>query len=202
MRQTKSNRKLLGSGVVLALASSLCCIVPVLALFGTAGSALSIFSWLTPLRPYLLAATGLVLAIAFYQAYKPVKKDDCGCAEKRSGMQSKTFLWIVTVISIGLSTFPYYAIYFQKNEPRQMIGSTQHLSQTVFQIKGMSCAACEGHVNHALQGQRGVQQVTTSYGKGESIVRFDSTKISQQQLAAIIENETGYKVINIPTDVK
>lgn len=202
MKEAKHHRKLLGSGIVLALSSSLCCIVPLLALFGTAGSALSMFSWITPLRPYLLAATAIVLAIAFYQAYKPKPKDDCGCPEKKSGMQSKTFLWIVTLVSIILSALPYSISYFQKNEPKEAILNSQPLTHTVFQIKGMSCAACEGHVNHALQKQKGVQQVATSYEKGESIVDFDSTRITAQQLAAAIENETGYKVINVNTDVK
>ena len=202
MSKGKKNNRLLGSGILLSLTSSLCCLVPILALFGTAGSAMSMFSWIAPLRPYLLAATAIVLVVAFYRAYRPTKKDDCGCAEKKSGMQSKTFLWVITVISIGLSTFPYYAAYFQKDELKQMTGNEQYLNQTIFQIKGMSCAACEGHVNHALQQRKGVQHVTTSFEKGESIVKFDSTKVSLQQLAATIEKETGYKVTNVKTNVK
>lgn len=202
MNQSKHQRKLLGSGILLALSSSLCCIVPLLALLGTTGSALSMFSWIAPLRPYLLAATALVLLIAFYRAYKPVRKDDCGCAEKKTGMQSKTFLWIVTIISIGLSALPYYITYLEKQKPKTAIANTRHVSQTVFQITGMSCAACEGHVNHALQQQKGVQQVSTSYEKGESIIQFDSAKVSLKQLAAAVERETGYKVININSDVQ
>lgn len=202
MKQPKHHRKLLGSGILLAMTSSLCCIVPLLALFGTAGSVLSMFSWIAPLRPYLHVATAIVLAIAFYQAYKPTAKDDCCCSEKKTGMQSKTFLWIVTLVSIILSALPYSISYFQKNEPRSAILDSLPLAHTVFQIKGMSCSACEGHVNHALQQQKGVQQVTTSFEKGESIVKFDSTKVSLQQLAATIENETGYKVINVNTNVK
>ncbi len=202
MNQTKHQRKLLGSGILLALSSSLCCIVPLLALLGTTGSALSMFSWIAPLRPYLLAATAIVLLIAFYRAYKPVKKDDCGCAEKKTGMQSKTFLWIVAIISIGLSALPYYITNVEKQKPKTAIANTQYLSQTVFQISGMSCAACEGHVTHALQQQSGVQQVSTSYEKGESTIQFDSSKVSLKQLAAVIERETGYKVINVNSDVQ
>lgn len=201
MSQAKYNRKLLVSGVLLALTSSLCCIVPLLALLGTAGSALSVFSWIAPLRPYVLAATAVVLAIAFYQVYKPVKKeDDCGCAEKKSWIQSKTFLWIVTIASIGLSTFPYYASLFQEEAPKQLITNVQSSHQTIISIEGMSCAACEDHVNRALLQRKGVQQVATSYEKGQSTVQYDSTQISLQQLAATIEKETGYKVINLNTN--
>jgi mercuric ion transport protein len=201
MSKAKHNNKLLGSGIILAFTSSLCCIIPLLALFGTVGSAVSMFSWVEPLRPYLLAATALVLGIAFYRAYKPVTKDDCGCTEKKTGMQSKTFLWIITILSIGLSTFPYYMPYFQKAAPNHVIVPKSNLQKTVILIQGMSCAACEGHVNHALQEKKGVQKVTTSYAKGESVVSFDNTQISLRQLKDAIERETGYKVINIKTDV-
>jgi mercuric ion transport protein len=201
MRKAKHYNKLLGSGIILAFTSSLCCIVPLLALFGTVGSAVSMFSWVEPLRPYLLAATALVLGIAFYRAYKPVAKDDCGCAEKKTGMQSKTFLWIITILSIGLSAFPYYIPYFKTTTPNHVMVSNSNLQKTVIRIQGMSCAACEGHVNHALQEKKGVQKVITSYAKGESVVSFDNTQISLLQLKDAIERETGYKVINIKTDV-
>jgi mercuric ion transport protein len=197
MNKTKHNNKLLGSGILLALTSSLCCIVPLLALFGTAGSAVSMFSWVAPLRPYLLAVTALVLGYAFYQAYKPVNKDACDCAEKKPFMKSKTFLWAVTLLSAGLSTFPYYAPYFQKDTPKHATIKGSGFQQTVLRIEGMSCAACEGHVNHALQEKEGVKEVTTSFDKGQTIVRFDSSQISIRQLAATIENETGYKVTNL-----
>ncbi|WP_312350864.1 mercuric transport protein MerTP [Sphingobacterium multivorum] len=201
MSNTQQNRKLLGSGLLLALASSLCCIVPLFALFGAAGSMVSIFSWIAPLRPYLLVLTAIVLGIAFYLAYRPAKKDECGCTDKKTGMQSKRFLWVIALLSIGLSTFPYYADYFYQKTPVQPAVKTGQISQTVIKIKGMSCAACEGHVNHTLQQQKGVQQVSTSYAKGESLVKFDSSQISLQQLAAAIEKETGYTVINIKNDV-
>ena len=201
MSETKQNRKLLGSGLLLALASSLCCIVPILALFGAAGSAVSMFSWITPLRPYLLSLTAIVLGIAFYRAYRPAKKNECGCTDNKTGMQSKRFLWIITFLSIGLSAFPYYADYFYPNPPVQSAAKTGHFSQTMIRIKGMSCEACEGHVNHALQLQKGVQQVSTSYAKGEALVKFDSSKVTLQQLAAAIEKETGYTVTNIQSNV-
>ncbi|HQS22877.1 MAG: hypothetical protein B7Y11_01595 [Sphingobacteriia bacterium 24-36-13] len=201
MSSTKQIRKLLGSGLLLALASSLCCIVPILALFGAAGSAVSMFSWIAPLRPYLLTLTVVVLGIAFYRAYRPARKDECGCADKKTGMQSKQFLWIIAFLSVGLSAFPYYADYFYPKNPAQPAATTGHFSQTVIRIKGMSCEACEGHVNHALQQQKGVQQVSTSYAKGESLVKFDSSQVSLQQLAAAVEKETGYTVTNIKNDV-
>ena len=106
MSNEKNNKILLGSGLVLALTSSLCCIVPALAIISGTSSAVAAFSWAAPLRPYLLGATVLILGFAFYQAYKPQKKDECACETKRSFLQSKSFLWIVAVVSLLLSAFP------------------------------------------------------------------------------------------------
>jgi mercuric ion transport protein len=199
MSNGKNSKVLLGSGLLLAVTSSLCCIVPLLAIVGSAGGAVAVFSWAAPLRPYLLGATVLVLGFAFYQAYKPQQKDACGCADegKKSWLQSKTFLWVITVVSVLLSSFPYYAKYLQPKASEQPIAvnNSANVQQAVIHIQGMSCEACEGHVNNALLEKKGVQQVNTSYAKGLSIVKFDSTQISLQQLAAAIENETGYKVI-------
>lgn len=199
MSSRKKNRALLGSGLLLAVTSSLCCIVPLLAIVGGAGGAASAFSWAAPLRPYLLGATVLVLGFAFYQAYKPRRNDACGCAdeEKKSGMQSKTFLWVITVASVLLSTFPYYEKYLQPKASGQLqVGNNlAGAEQVVLHIRGMSCEACEGYVSNALLQKKGVQKVSTSYSKGISIVEFDSTQISQRQLAATVETETGYLVI-------
>ncbi|MBN9298395.1 MAG: mercuric transport protein MerTP [Filimonas sp.] len=201
MISEKNNKALLGSGLLLSLTSSLCCITPLLALISGTGSTVAAFSWAEPLRPYLLVATILVLGIAFYQAYKPKQKDECGCAgeERKKGLQSKSFLWIVAILSLSLSTFPYYAKYLQPKPVIKSIAATDstHIQQAIISLSGMNCEACEGHVNNALLHKKGVQQVNTSYSNGTSTVKFDSTIISLSQLAATIENETGYKVTYI-----
>ena len=72
----KTDNKLIGAGLLTAIAASLCCITPVLALIaGTSGLA-STFSWLEPFRPYFIGLTILVLAFAWYQKLKPQKKID------------------------------------------------------------------------------------------------------------------------------
>lgn len=197
MSNGKSNKVLLGSGFLLAITSSLCCIVPLLAVLGGAGGAVSAFSWAAPLRPYLLGATILVIGFAFYQAYKPRQKDACGCDEKKSRMPSKAFFWVMATVSLLLSVFPYYAAYFQPAIPQQqtVVNHPAAGQQAVLHIRGMSCEACEGHVNNALLQKKGVRDVKTSYAEGIAVVKFDSTQISLPQLAAAIETETGYKVI-------
>ncbi len=89
----KTNNKLIGAGLLTAIAASLCCVTPVLALIaGTSGLA-STFSWLESFRPYFIGLTILVLGFAWYQKLKPKKQIDCNCetAEKPKFIQSKTF---------------------------------------------------------------------------------------------------------------
>lgn len=201
MNKVKHNTVLMGSGIILALTSSLCCIVPLLAMIGGTSGAISAISWVAPLRPYLLAATVLALGFAFYRAYKPSSKDACGCEEKKNILQSKMFLWVIAFASILLSTFPYYASNFQKSSAKHVLENSPTVLQTVLHIQGMSCAACEGHVNKALQKEKGIKEVTTSYVKGESLVKYDSSLITLSQIAAAVEIETGYKVKNIKANV-
>jgi len=96
-----------GLAILTAAAASLCCITPVLAFFAGLGGMASAFSWLEPFRPYLLGLTIAVLAFAWYQMLKPKKDIDCDCEEdqpdgktgKKSFIQTKTFLGIVTVFA-------------------------------------------------------------------------------------------------------
>ena len=82
MTNNKKERKWIGAGLVAAVAASLCCITPVLAILGGIGGIASTFSWLEPLRPYLMIFTTGLLRYAFYKAYKP---------KRVSSIQKKSF---------------------------------------------------------------------------------------------------------------
>ena len=105
----KNNNKLISTSIITAIAASLCCVTPVLALIaGTSGIA-STFSWLEPFRPYLIGLTVLVLGFAWYQKLKPQKEIDCECEtdEKPKFLQSKTFLGMGTAGARRRLAFPY-----------------------------------------------------------------------------------------------
>lgn len=196
MSGSKSNRALLGSGLLLALSSSLCCVVPILAIVSGSGSMAASIGWATPLRPYLLITTVVVLGFAFYRVYRPRPKDECGCVAQKSWLQSKTFLWIIASVSLVLTAFPYYAKFLQPQPGLQkvVVNDSAGIRRAVLDIEGMSCAACENHVNYALQKKDGVVMCETSYAKGTTTIEFDTTKVSLSQLVSAIEQETGYKV--------
>src|SRR5690606_32055212 len=95
----KKNNRLVGAGVLSAVAASLCCITPVLALISGASGVASTFSWMEPARPYLIGITVLVLGFAWYQKLKPRTAEEiqCDCEEdeKKPLLQNYTYLVLI-----------------------------------------------------------------------------------------------------------
>lgn len=199
----KSENKLIGTSLLTAIAASLCCMTPVLALIaGTSGIA-STFSWIEPFRPYLIGLTILVLGFAWYQKLKPQKEIDCECetddlpagkAGKTKFIQSKTFLGIVTAFAIVMLAFPYYSGIFYPNTDKQIIVVDESDIKTIeFKISGMTCTSCEEHVNHEVNKLNGIISSKASYENGNAIIKFDKTKTNETDIEKAI-NSTGYKV--------
>ncbi|MEJ5351730.1 MAG: mercuric transport protein MerTP [Melioribacteraceae bacterium] len=195
--------KLLSSGgIITALLASLCCITPVLAVLGGLSGIATTFSFLEPLRPYLIGLTIIVLGYAFYKAYKPKKKTDISCAcetdEKPKFINSKKFLWLITVISGLLITFPYYSkALFPSEKTNVVIVQANNIIKAKLNIEGMSCTACEESVDYALKSEDGVIKATSSYKTGITYVEYDRTKVNLEQLKKAVEEKVGYKVKDI-----
>ena len=197
MESQNASGKLVGASVLAAIAASLCCITPVLALLaGTSGLA-STFSWMEPARPYLIGLTVAVLGFAWWQKLKPQKAAiDCDCEEdgKTPFMQTKDFLGIVTVFAALMLAFPHYSkIFYPDNSKQVIMVSQSDVQDAIFDISGMTCASCEEHVKHAVNELPGIVETTASYEKGTAEVKFDKTKTSTEAIKAAID-ETGYKV--------
>lgn len=194
----KSDKKLIGAGLLSAIAASLCCITPVLALLaGTSGLA-STFSWIEPFRPYLIGLTVLVLGFAWYQKLKPQSEIDCNCEldEKPKFMQSKTFLGLVTIFAIVMLAFPYYSnVFYPDSKKEVIVVDKSDIKTTEFTIKGMTCAGCEEHVNHEVHKLNGIVNSLVSYENGNAIIEFDQTKTNESEIEQAI-NSTGYNVID------
>jgi len=191
-----TENKLIGAGLITAIAASLCCITPVLALIaGTSGIA-STFSWIEPFRPYLVGFTILVLGFAWYQKLKPQKEIDCECEtdENPKFIQSKVFLGIVTVFASVMLTFPHYSeIFYPTTEKQVIVVDKSNIKTTEFTINGMTCASCEKHVNHKVNKLNGIVTSKTSYENGNAIIEFDQTKTNETEIEKAI-NSTVYKV--------
>lgn len=189
----------IGTGLLAAIASSLCCIAPLVAIIGGVAGTASVFSWIEPARPFLIGLSIIALGFAFYQAYKPVAVDDCNCEvpAKKSFLKSKSFLWVVTVLSILMFSFPYYSNnFYPPLSSEQTISDSTKTVQCTIGIKGMTCAGCENHVQSALLPMNGVSEAKASYKEGNVIIQIDTSKISISELKTKLEEETGYKVMD------
>lgn len=198
-QENPGNGAWLGAGLLAALAASLCCITPILAIVAGVGGVAATFSWLEPLRPYLIWATVLVLGFAWYQKLKPRRQEGIACAceddPKPSFWQSRSFLAAVTVAAILLLAFPYYSgAFFPENGATATAATSLPAQEATLHIQGMTCSGCEQSVSHALRGQAGVLDASASYATGTATVRFDADKVGVEQLARSVEEATGYKV--------
>lgn len=202
MNTKNVNSKTWVAGLLTALAASLCCITPVLALISGASGLAAAFLWMEPYRPYLLGLTVAVLAFAWYQKLKLKKAIiDCVCeVDKLPFWQGKTFLGIVTVFAVALMAFPKYAhIFYPKAEKKDIIiVDKSSIQEVVFTIKGMTCDACTEPINLALSKVPGVLEYKTDFKNGSSRIKFDNSKTKEQAIADAV-NETGYKIGDIKT---
>lgn len=186
------------AGVLSAIAASLCCVTPVIALFAGSSSIVANFSWIEPARPYLIGLSIVVLAFAWYLKLKPANSNDmdCNCETKKSSfIQSKRFLCIVTFFTILMITFPLYSnMFYSKTKiPAVSHATIGNKQQVKFNIQGMSCISCEAEVNNEISKVIGVIAYKTSYPSKSSLVTFDKSKVDVKTIEAAI-NKTGYKV--------
>lgn len=202
MKNETTSKAVTGVGIIAAIAASLCCITPVLALLAGASGAASSLSWLEPARPFLISLAIATLGFAWYRSLSKKGRTACGndggCAvEKKSFLASRTFLGIITIAAIALIAFPYYAkIFYLKTEKQNIVVvESNNIQAASFSIKGMTCSGCEEHVNSELSKVNGVIEAQTFYAKGISTVKFDKSKATVEQLKSAIA-KTGYEVTN------
>ncbi|WP_020531089.1 mercuric transport protein MerTP [Flexithrix dorotheae] len=199
--QSNTPPKSIGAGLLVAFTASLCCITPVFATLAGIGGIASTFSWMEPLRPFLIGLTVLVLGFTWYQKLKPRTSEETECAceeyEKPSFWQSKKFLGIVTVFAALMLAFPSYSgIFFPDNSNATdvIVVKENDITKAELSIKGMTCTGCEHSITAALNNSEGVIEASSSYKSGTALVKFDQSKASINKLAAVVEKATGYKV--------
>tara|TARA_R100000935_G_scaffold15310_1_gene30464 strand:+ start:6504 stop:7109 length:606 start_codon:yes stop_codon:yes gene_type:complete len=192
-------RSLVGSGVFAAVAASLCCITPVLAMVAGVSGMASTFSWIEPSRPYFMGFTVLVLGFAWYQKLSPKTSKDmeCDCEDDKRPKfwQSKTFIGIVTIFAALMLAFPYYAdVFYPSNENKQIVIVNENdIHRVSFTIDGMTCNGCAVHVKGEINKLPGIVSVEASYEKGNAEVEFDASKVSAKDIKEAID-ATGYTV--------
>jgi len=185
----------MGAGLLAAFAASLCCVTPVLAFLAGIGGIASTFSWIEPIRPYLIGATILLLGFAWYQKLNPRWDPECACEVNPSFWQTKSFLGIVTILAVMMLTFPYYSDAFFPNSTQQQVSyvEKENVLSITLNIEGMTCTGCEATVKNAAHTVEGVLEADASYHTGNATISFDKSKTNRGQIVAAI-NKTGFTV--------
>lgn len=191
-----TEKKWMGAGLLSAVAASLCCVTPIIAIVaGSSGLAAS-FSWLEPVRPYLIALTIGTLGFAWYKQLFPKKYMDCACGpdEKKHFLKSTLFLGLVTSFATLMLAFPYYSHTFYPEPPTPSLTSELTQLKTVeFNIEGMTCTSCEEHINYAVIKLDGIGSIQASYKAGNAQIKYNPKLVDLQTIEATI-NQTGYAV--------
>lgn len=103
-------------GMIGAILSSSCCIVPlVLVTLGLGGAWAGSLTALEPYKVYFLAVTALLLAGGFWHVYfKPRKVCTEGiyCGRPLSGRLTRITLWTATALTVLAATINYWAPLF------------------------------------------------------------------------------------------
>jgi mercuric ion transport protein len=174
----KSEKSLLGIGILTSITASLCCIMPILSIIAGTSGVLATFSWLEPFRPYLIGISIIALGFVWYQKLKSQKEIDCECALDKA----------------CLLAFPYYSsIFYTHTNIEVLTADKADLKTTVFKISGMTCANCEKHVYQEVQKLSGIADLKVSYEGGNAIIVFDKTKTNKTEIGQAIK-EAGYAI--------
>ena len=195
MKNNKSKGTVI-TGVIAALAASSCCIPPVIAAIAGIGGASASLSWMEPLRPYLIGLAVIAISYAWYNHFKSKPVDNCGCnIEKPKWYQTKTFLIGMTLFAFITISLPYYShLFFESKIENNQQLVFKNIKSITINIEGMTCDACQNHVNFEINKLNGIKSVKTSYLNSNSIIVFDSLLTNPTQLNSAIE-KTGYKII-------
>ncbi len=98
-------------GVTAAVVSTLCCAGPLVAIaLGLSGAGLA--ATFEPLRPYFVAGTVLALGFGFVELrHEERRACEPGtlCASPIARRRMRWVLWVATIVSIPLLTFPWWS---------------------------------------------------------------------------------------------
>jgi copper chaperone len=65
------------------------------------------------------------------------------------------------------------------------------MAKKTFRVEGMHCSSCPMVVESIEDDLPGIKQVSASYQKGQMVVEFDESKVSEAQIIAAVEKK-GY----------
>lgn len=177
--------------LVTVLISRLCCIIPFVAIVSGLTGGATMFSFLESWQPLLVTVSISILALGFYQEYKPKKIDKmrtcCKANAVKKSKCNRRFLWTTTFISILLFSFPFYSHLFINANAAQT-ADTKNLKTVQISVSGMSCQGCANNIMLTLSHTEGIVKDTVVFATKTATVTFDENKISSRQVIKTINN--------------
>lgn len=171
--------------ILAAFAASACCLIPaLLTVAGLSGAAFG--TLLAPHRVYLLAATGLALAVAFWLVYRR-PSDACGCPAPRTRRAARVALWITAVGVVALATYPQLVGGYAS------AGPTEAPAKETLRLKviGMDCPECTDTIAKRLSRVPGVVSASVDYETGLAVIRHDD-RAGMIEAAIAAVREAGF----------
>ena len=189
----KDRSALVGS-LVAGLLASACCIGPLL--LGAVGlGSLGLAAALAPLRPWFLGLTAALIAVGYVLAYRPLAAASCApgeaCAKPASRRGQRVMLWLVTVLTAALATFPSWGARLTvASKPSSPVQKASSL--VVLAVRGMTCSGCEGEIERELRQVPGVVQAHASFRRNRAEVQVALPPPKVESLIAAVE-QAGYR---------
>jgi copper chaperone CopZ len=103
-------------------------------------------------------------------------------------MQNLSYLLVILLLAVSCSSGTG-----KKQDVSTQDVSSEHVTQLIFDVEGMTCEGCEKAIMASVQKLEGIKEVTASHTAGESVVRFDSTLVSPELISGAIA-AAGYTV--------
>jgi copper chaperone CopZ len=195
----------MGGGIAAAIVSSLCCILPLIAVIFGLG-AFGVGSTFETLRPYLLILAFAALGYGFYRVY--FRQEECApddsCAAKPVNKINQISLWVATIVIVAFALAPYYTGYIAAAITAPRLPTTESApvvapdesaakKTIVLNVRGMTCDACETHIEVPLRKLQGVISAEADYKKHNVTVVYDPAQVTVEKIKETI-TATGYEL--------
>ena len=181
-------------GVIIgAIGASICCIGPlVLLTLGVTGAWVGSLAAFDAYRPYFMLLTLGFLGFAYYRVYRK-PKDNCEtdrCATPDKDRRNRIALWTVTVLALGLLSFPYLAPGLA-NVGKNTTTANISTEKVVLTVNGMTCGGCALTTQKSLEKVNGVISAEVTYDPPQAVVTYDPNKVKTEDLTNVTTN-VGY----------
>jgi mercuric ion transport protein len=183
MKKTDFSWTLTG-GVIAAIAATLCCIGPLVALSLGLGS-FAASAWFAQWRPVFLGVTFVLLGVAWYLTYRrPKVVCDNGSCARPPGKAAHLSLWLGTLVALAAAVYPTLPVANRQINTATVSASNAKLSVL---IPSMECPPCAAGIEATLNRAPGVKQAVVNYDTKHADLVYDSTVTSRDKLLALID---------------